>query len=58
MLMEILSTVGTVLGTILPYASALALLGIMGASAYNAIKYTASKTKNYDESKNKAGHCW
>lgn len=54
MLMEILSTVGT----ILPYASALALLGIMGASAYNAIKYTFSKTKNYDESKNKLGHCW
>lgn len=23
-----------------------------------AIKHTASKTANYDESKNKPGHCW
>ena len=54
MLMEILSTVGT----LAIYGGSIAVAAIVVAIPVNAIGYTWSKTKNYDESKNKAGHCW
>jgi predicted PurR-regulated permease PerM len=57
-MLEVLTMVAIVAAKIIGLVAVLGLIGVFVAIPVSAVRFTASKTANYDESKNKPGHCW